>query len=71
MAKSYKNLDILWASTREPYNYLQAKKLNCDIITIPPAMIEKIQMFGKSYEELTLDTVRKFLADSKKSKFTI
>ena len=71
MAKSYKNLDILWASTREPYNYLQAKKLNCDIITVPPTIIEKIQIFGKTYKELTLDTVRKFLVDSKKSKFTI
>ena len=71
MTKSYKNLDILWASTREPYNYLQAKKLNCDIITVPPAIIEKIQIFGKTYKELTLDTVRKFLVDSKKSKFTI
>ena len=70
-AKSYKNLNILWASTREPYNYLQAKKINCDIITVPPTIIEKIQIFGKTYKELTLDTVRKFLIDSKKSKFTI
>ncbi len=70
-AKNYKNLDILWASTREPYNYLQAKKLNCDIITVPPTIIEKIQKFGKTYNELTLDTVKNFLIDSKKSKFTI
>ena len=26
-AKKYKNVEILWASTREPYNYLKAKKL--------------------------------------------
>ena len=36
MAKKFKNVEILWASVREPYNYLQAKQLGCHIITIPP-----------------------------------
>ena len=71
LAKSYKNVEILWASTREPYNFLQAKQLNCHIITIPPAIIEKIEKFGKSYQNLTIDTVKGFLKDSKKSKFKI
>jgi len=53
MAKKYKNVEILWASVREPYNYLQAKQLGCHIITIPPATIEKITNFGKSFEQLT------------------
>ena len=26
LSKKYKNVEILWASTREPYNYLQAKQ---------------------------------------------
>ena len=34
--KKFKNVEILWASVREPYNYLQAKQLGCHIITIPP-----------------------------------
>tara|TARA_B100000131_G_scaffold306114_1_gene332848 strand:+ start:305 stop:1000 length:696 start_codon:yes stop_codon:yes gene_type:complete len=71
LAKNYKNVEILWASTREPYNYIQARKLNCDIITIPPAIIEKIEKFGKSFKRLTLDTVNGFLKDSRKSKFKI
>ncbi len=70
-AKKYKNVEILWASTREPYNYLQAKKLKCHIITIPPSIIEKIEKFGKSFKNLTIDTVKGFLIDSKKSKFKI
>ena len=70
-AKRYKNVEILWASTREPYNYLQAKKLNCHIITVPPSIIEKIEKFGKSFQKLTTDTVKGFLTDSKKSKFSI
>tara|TARA_B100001027_G_C16230215_1_gene314196 strand:- start:525 stop:1160 length:636 start_codon:yes stop_codon:yes gene_type:complete len=46
ISKAYKNVEILWASVREPYNYLQAKQLGCHIITIPPKIIEKIENFG-------------------------
>jgi transaldolase len=70
-AKKYKNVEILWASVREPYNYLQAKKLGCHIITIPPSIINKIENFGKSFNQLTVETVKTFLSDSKKSKFRI
>jgi transaldolase len=71
LAKKYKNVEILWASVREPYNYLQAKQLKCNIITIPPAIIEKIENFGTSINHLTVSTVKNFLIDSKKSKFKI
>ena len=71
LAKNFKNVEILWASVREPYNYLQAKQLSCHIITIPPPIIEKIENFGKSFDELTKETVKAFLIDSKKSKFKI
>jgi transaldolase len=71
LAKKFKNVEILWASVREPYNYLQAKQLGCHIITVPPATIEKIENFGKSFDQLTKETVKAFLVDSKKSKFTI
>ena len=67
LAKRYKNVEILWASVREPYNYMQAKQIGCHIITIPPAIIEKIQKFGKSFDQLTQETVMNFLIDSKKS----
>ena len=70
-AKKYKNVEILWASTREPYNYLQAKNLGCQIITVPPPIIEKIENFGKSFKKLTSDTVKGFLKDTRKSKFKI
>ena len=71
LAKNYKNVKILWASVREPYNYLQAKHLGCHIITIPPKIIEKIENFRKSYDKLTKETVKTFLQDSRKSKFKI
>ena len=71
IAKKYKNVEILWASVREPYNFLQAKQLNCHIITVPPAIIEKIEKFGKTFDQLTKETVKAFLSDSKKSKFRL
>ena len=71
LAKKFKNVEILWASVREPYNYLQAKQLGCHVITIPPDIIEKIQKFGKSFNQLTQETVKAFLVDSKKSNFKI
>ena len=71
LSKKFKNVEILWASVREPYNYLQAKQLGCHIITIPPATIEKIENFGKTFDQLTRETVKSFLVDSKKSNFKI
>ena len=71
LAKKFKNVEILWASVREPYNFLQAKQLGCHIITTPPSIIDKIERFGKSFKNLTQETVRAFLLDSKRSNFEI
>ena len=71
LTKKNKNIQILWASTREAYNYIQAKQLKCNIITMPPKVISQIESFGKSFKSMTIDTVKGFLTDSKKSKFKI
>ena len=71
LTKKNKKIEILWASTREAYNFIQAKKLKCHIITMPPKVINQISSFGKSYNSLTIDTVKGFLIDSRKSKFKI
>ena len=71
LTKKIKKVNILWASTREAYNYLQAKNCGCSIITMPPSIIKKISKFGKSHQDLTLETVKKFLIDSKESNFKI
>ena len=52
--------DIIWL--------LPAKQLGCQIIAISLSIIEK---FGKSFNRLSLETVKSFLKDSKKSKFRI
>jgi len=71
LVKKSKNVEILWASTREAYNYLQAKQLRCHIITMPPSIIDKISKFGGNYKKFSVDTVKGFLKDSKKSKFSL
>ena len=71
LAKKFKNVEILWASVREPYNFIQAKQLGCHIITVPPATIEKIENFGKSFDQLTKETVKTFYKDAKSAGFKI
>tara|TARA_Y100000768_G_scaffold219293_1_gene165316 strand:+ start:1954 stop:2652 length:699 start_codon:yes stop_codon:yes gene_type:complete len=71
LTKKNKNIEILWASTREAYNFTQAKQLNCNIITMPPKLINKVKGFGKSFNSMTIDTVKGFLIDSKKSRFSL
>ena len=71
LSKNYKNVCILWASTREAYNFTKARQLKCDIIRIPPSLIEKIEIFGNTFDQLTKQTVNGFLADSRKSNFKI
>ena len=71
LVKKNKKVEILWASTREAYNFIQAKQLNCHIITMPPKVINQINSFGKSAKVMTLETVKGFLEDSKKSQFKL
>jgi transaldolase len=71
MSRSFKNVKILWASVREPYNYIQSKQLGCHIITVPPIIIDKIEKFGKTFKKLSIETVKSFLNDSRKSNFKI
>ena len=71
ITKKMKKIKILWASTREAYNYMQANNCKCDIITMPPKIIEKISKFGKSFRVLTLDTVKTFYKDALQANFKI
>ena len=71
LQRNIKNIDILWASTREVYNYIQAKQIRCNIITMPPKIIDSVLNFNNSTKLLTSNTVNGFLSDSKKSKFKI
>ena len=71
LLKDYSNLEIIWASCRELYNIIQANKIDCHIITVPPDILKKIPMIGKDLIELSLDTVKTFYDDAIMSGFSI
>ena len=68
---NHNKCEILWASTREIFNLYEAKKINCDIITIPPNLLNKIAMKDQDLEELSLETVNMFYQDALKTNYKI
>lgn len=54
---------ILWASAREVFNVYQAEECGCDIITLSPDLIAKLDLHGKNLAEYSLETVKQFYAD--------
>tara|TARA_Y100000389_G_C17444208_1_gene510553 strand:- start:737 stop:1432 length:696 start_codon:yes stop_codon:yes gene_type:complete len=69
--KKNKNVEILWASTRELYSLVKAEKLNCDIITVPTGILNKMSLIGKNLEKYSLETVKMFHIDAKKAGFKL
>ena len=65
------NIELLWASTREVYNIVQAELCGCHIITSPPDLIKKMTMFNKDLTQLSLETVRTFKADAESAGFKL
>lgn len=57
-------VELLWASCREFYNIMQAEQSNCDIITVPNEILNKVSNYGKNLEEYSLETVRGFYKDA-------
>lgn len=65
------NIELLWASTREVFNIVQAELSGCHIVTSPPDLIKKMSMFSKDLAQLSLETVRMFKADAEKAGFKL
>lgn len=66
-----KKTELLWASTREMLNIIQAQNCGCHIITVTNDILKKIPMIGKDLNELSLDTVKMFKEDAEKSGYKI
>jgi transaldolase len=64
-------IELLWASTREAYNIVQAEMIGCHVITSPADMIKKVATFNRPVEELSLDTVKIFKKDSDSAGFSL
>ena len=57
--------ELLWASTREVLNILQAQACGCAIITVPHDILAKAaSLLGQDLGALSLDTVRMFAKDA-------
>ncbi len=69
--KNLKNVEIIWASTREIFNVYEAAYANCHIITIPPEIMKKINLYNYDLEKLSLETVRMFKSDAQKANYLI
>lgn len=63
--------ELLWASTRETFNIVQAELAGCKIITAPGDLIKKVSGFNRDLTELSLDTVRTFKKDAEAAGFTL
>ena len=64
-ARKTKNIEIIWASTREAYNVIEADKMGCHIITAPADVLKKLPALGtKTDAQLSLDAVKAFREDA-------
>ena len=65
------NIETLWASSREAYNYIDAEQTGADIITMTPDLIKKVKGFGKDLGQFSLETCRMFHTDAAASGFEL
>ncbi len=64
-ARKTPNVEIIWASTREVFNVIEADEMGCHIITAPADILKKLPALGsKSAGELSLDGVKAFREDA-------
>ena len=68
---SESNCMVLWASPRMVYDFKNASSSGCDIITMAPSLIKKLNLFVKSSEEYSLDTVKMFYSDAVASGYNL
>jgi transaldolase len=64
-------IELIWASPRELLNIVQANQIGCDIITVTSDILQKIDLLGRDLGEFSLDTVKMFYSDARKSGFTL
>jgi transaldolase len=64
-ARATRNIEIIWASTREVFNVVEADAMGCHIITAPADVLKKLPALGtQSPAELSLGAVKAFRDDA-------
>jgi len=64
-------IELLWASPRELLNIVQAADVGCDIITVTPDLVKKLELVGKDLADFSLDTVQMFYKDAQACGFKL
>ncbi|MGB0935717.1 MAG: transaldolase [Alphaproteobacteria bacterium] len=62
---------LLWASTREFYNIVQAANMGCHVITVPKSVLKHAPNVGKDLAEYSQDTVKAFYKDAQDAGFKL
>lgn len=65
------DVQLLWASPRELLNVFQADKAGCDIITVPPEILRKLDLVGKDLAVYSRETVEMFHRDAQAASYQI
>jgi transaldolase len=71
LVAKYKAVELLWASTRELLNIVQANDLGCDIITVSEDLLDKMHLIGKNLDDFSRETVEMFYKDAVLSNFKV
>jgi transaldolase len=69
--KTLPKAELLWASSREVFNVVQAEACGCHIITATPDIISKISLVGKDLKQYSLETVKMFHDDARSAGFKL
>ncbi|TSC58309.1 MAG: transaldolase [Parcubacteria group bacterium Greene0416_79] len=69
--REYPKAELLWASTREVLNIMQAEEAGCHIITVPNDILKKLSKWGYDLTALSLDTVKMFYEDGKQAGYSL
>lgn len=65
LARATANVEVIWASTREVWNVIEADRMGCHIITAPADVLKKLPALGsRTAAELGLEAVKAFRADA-------
>lgn len=64
-AGATKTIEVIWASTREVFNVVEANEMGCHIITAPADILKKLPNLGtKTGKDLSLAAVKAFRTDA-------
>jgi transaldolase len=71
MVRTFRDIELIWASPRELLNVIQAAQIGCDIITVTPDILKKLDLVGRDLSDYSLDTVKMFYNDASSSGYSL